>query len=228
MRTTRIALGEYYHIFDRGNNKQQIFTDKRDWIRFLFLIIHLQSPITFQNIGRQVSSFVKNRAFNISQEEIKEIVENRSVELINFSLMPNHFHTTIQETKEGGISAYMQRVLCGYTKYFNTRYEKSGHVFQGPFKAVHITTNEQLLYLSAYIHRNPKELSQWKNKEHLFPWSSYRDYTEENRWGGLLKYEVITKQIPRGKEYKKFVEGSGAKEIEDHFDNDLIKVLRLG
>lgn len=47
MRKTPIAKGEYYHIFNRGNNKQTIFLDKRDKVRFLFLIIYFQSYIFF-------------------------------------------------------------------------------------------------------------------------------------------------------------------------------------
>ena len=68
MRTVSIAPGEHYHIFNRGNNKQLIFLDERDWVRFMFLIIHLQSPIVFQNLSRQVNHFVKNRAFNIKRK----------------------------------------------------------------------------------------------------------------------------------------------------------------
>ena len=62
----------------------------------------------------------------------------------------------------------MQRILNAYTKYFNAKYKKTGHLFQGPFKAVHIERNEQLLHLSAYIHRNPREIKGWKNREHLY------------------------------------------------------------
>ena len=220
MRTTPISVGEYYHIFNRGNNKQPIFLDNRDWIRFLFLIIYLQSPIVFQNLGRQVSYFVKNRAFNISGDDHRELIKKRYVKLISFVLMTNHFHLIVNEFKEGGIAQYMQRVLCAYTKYFNKKYRKSGHLFQGPYKAVHIKDNRQLLYLSTYIHRNPRELSEWKNKEHLYPWSSYQDYIQDNRWGQLLEQDIIMEQFSNKKEYDDFTKSSTAKELEKNLDEE--------
>lgn len=222
MRTTLIAPGESYHIFNRGNDKQAIFLDQKDWIRFLFLITHLQSSITFQNIGRQVSYYVKNSVFNISEDEINEIAQERLVELVNFALMPNHFHLTVRELKEGGIAQYMQRVLCAYTKYLNAKSQKSGHLFQGPYKAVHIENNRQLLYLSTYIHKNPRELPEWKNKEHFYPWSSHQDYTKENRWGKLLSQDLILDQFSNKKDYSNFIKSSPAKETKETMSEDLL------
>ena len=118
MRKTIIAPGEHYHIFNRGNNKQPLFLDEKDRIRFLFLIIYLQSPIVFYNLGRQTSHYVKNRAFNIVEETVQQILKERYVELVNFVMMPNHFHAIVREVKEDGIAKYMQRVLTSYTNYF--------------------------------------------------------------------------------------------------------------
>lgn len=215
MRNVVITLGEYYHIYNRGNHKQPLFLEEKDWARFLFLIIYLQSPKTFFNISHYTANFVKHSVFNISKKTKNEIIMTRYVELVSFTLMPNHFHLILKETKEEGISKYMQRILNAYTKYFNTKYEKSGHLFQGPYQAVHIKSNEQLLYLSSYVHRNQRELATWKEKEHRFPWSSYRDYIGKNRWGGLLKNEIVSDQFSNKKEYRHFVETSGAKEFLD-------------
>ncbi|MBU4224123.1 transposase [Patescibacteria group bacterium] len=211
MRKIKISVNEHYHIFNRGNNKQNIFLDERDYVRMLFLILHLQSPLVLQNMSRPVSNFVKSRAFNISKTTIEKIIKNRYVELINFTLMPNHFHISIRELKEDGISQYMQRILTAYTKYFNAKYGKSGHLFQGPFQIVHIEDNEQLLHLSAYIHRNPREIKEWKNKEHQYTWSSYQDCITENRWKEFLKHQIITGQFSDKKEYQSFVKTSGTK-----------------
>ncbi len=223
MRINHISAGEYYHVFNRGNNKQIIFLDNRDWARFLFLIIYLQSPVVFQNLGRQVSYFVKNRAFNISEKEENKIIEKRYVKLVNFALMPNHFHLILHELEEGGTAQYMQRVLCAYTKYFNVKYQKSGHLFQGPYKAVHVKNNRQLLYLSTYVHKNPIEIPLWKNKEDLYPWSSYQDFIKENRWGQLLEQDIIVGQFSSEKEYDKFVKSSPAKEIVENLDGESLK-----
>jgi len=211
-RPVPIVKGEYYHVLGRGNNKQDIFLDERDYVRFLLLILYLQSPISIRNMDRHVTHFVQHRVLHIDEKEIAEIVQGRYVELVNFSLMPNHFHLTLFCKEDGGISQYMQRVLNAFTKYHNTKYEKVGHLFQGPFKAFVVDDDNQLSYLSAYIHRNSREIKEWRNKEHLYPWSSFQDYAGENRWGKLLAHEIITKKFKDGKEYKEFVEHSGAKE----------------
>lgn len=213
MRNINIAPGEHYHIFNRGNNKQLIFLDIRDYARFLFLVLYFQSPIVFQNLSRQIIYFVQNRAFNININT-EEVINKRYVELVSFTLMPNHFHLCLHQIKENGIAQYMQRVLCAYTKYFNKKYKKSGHLFQGPYKAVHIKNNKQLLYLSAYIHRNQRELSQFKNKEQSYLWSSYQDYVKENRWGKLLLPNIILDQFSTKQEYNDFVKTCTAKETE--------------
>ena len=115
MRNIKIAPGEYYHLFNRAVNKQVIFHDVRDYARFLFLILYFQSEIKFPQIGRIVKEFVKSRAFDTGDEQ--EISKNRTVELVAFCIMPNHFHLIVKELEEGGIADYMQRVLTAYSKY---------------------------------------------------------------------------------------------------------------
>ncbi len=221
MRKTQFAQGEYYHIFNRGNNKQNIFLSDRDYARFLFLILHLQSENTFTNIGYSVSYFIKHRVF-IKIKDKNEFFKNRQVNLISFTIMPNHFHMILEELAANGISNYMQRTQNAYTKYFNVRYNKIGHLLQGPFKAVHIKNNNQLLHLSCYVHKNPKELGPWKNKEHLYKWSSYQDYIRRNRWGQLLVPDIILDQFHNISEYKNFVAKSSAKEnLEEKYILDM-------
>ena len=138
-------------------------------------------------------------------------MQERFVELVNFSMMPNHFHLTVYNKKADGISQYMQKVLNAYTKYYNERYGKTGHLFEGPYKYRHIKDNNQLAFVSAYIHRNPRELKNWRGKEHKYIWSSFQDYVGENRWGELLRNKIIMKRFNSGKDYKEFVAKSGAK-----------------
>jgi len=221
MNRENISVNEYYHIYNRGVGKKIIFKDDRDRIRFLFLILYFQGENNFPQISRIVSSYFKHRVFDSINSDIKnELISNRFVELSGFALMPNHFHLIVKETKEKGIGKYMQRVLNSYTKYFNTRYGVSGHLFEGPYKAVHIEDNEQLLHLSAYVHLNPRGLNEWRRNEDSFPWSSYQDYVKENRFDEILKTEIILEQFKNGREYKKFVQTSGAKEIKEELTID--------
>ena len=129
--------------------------------------------------------------------------------------MPNHFHFLIKATKDGGIKKYMQRVGTAYAKYFNTKYQQTGHLFQGGFKSVHVASNSQLLHLSSYIHKNPREIKSWHGRETKYPWSSYQDYVKKNRWGKLLNLDPIMEQFDDHQEYEKWVRDNPAKEFKD-------------
>jgi putative transposase len=214
MRKIIIVPNEYYHILNRGNNKQTIFFNNADRNRSLLSILLFQSPLVIKNMDRVVKEFVQNPVLHsreIDDEMINEIISNRYVELVCFTLMPNHFHLLIREVEEGGIAKYMHRLQISYTRYFNIKNNKTGHHFQGNYKAVHVVDNNQLLYLSTYIHRNSNEISSWKNKEGLYPWSSLQDYVDVNRWGDILKRDIILEQFKSSKEYRKFVDNSSAK-----------------
>jgi putative transposase len=156
--------------------------------------------------------------FNINKETEREIVNSRLVELTSFCLMPNHFHLIVKQVEENGIARYMQRVLNSYTKYYNTKYNKSGHLFQGPYRAIHVTSNNQLLYLSCYIHRNPRELKEWFKKENTYPWSSYQDCVNKNRFEQLLVIDIINGQFKNKKEYDEFVKTSPVKLLKEELD----------
>lgn len=219
------VAGEYFHLINRGNLKCNIFKDDTDRARFLLYLIYFQSSKSIYKPGRRVSKFLKTGDFDFDEAEVEKILSNRTVKIIAFSLMPNHFHILIQSSIDNGVSIYMQKVLNAYTKYFNTRYKQSGHLFSGPFRAVHVESNEQLLYTSAYIHLNPRELFDFSHKsgQHRvlatlnYRWSSFSDFVNQNRWKYLLDPRIILDQIEglgKGRDYQKWVEESGAKEKE--------------
>lgn len=218
MRKFQFAQNSYYHICNRSNDERPIFLDEKDYSRFLFSILFYQSPVIFNNLGRQTSYFVRHSMFNIPSDVLKEIIAARKVELNIFTVMPNHFHLLVQEKTRGGISLYLQRLQNGYAKYFNTKYAKRGHLFQGNFRAVPVETDEQLLYLSAYIHRNQRELEEWRDKEIEYPWSSYQDLVKNNRWGELLKPDIILNQFSDADKYYEFIEESTAKLKAGEYD----------
>ena len=211
-----IALGEYYHVYNRGAHKQGILRESTDWARMLFGIIYFQSPTPFKNISRRARTFDSRSGFDIGESDFRHVYEARSVELVAFCLMGNHFHLLLREISEGGVSRYLQRVQESYAKYFNAKYTLPGHVFEGPFKAKLVPDNEYLMHLSAYIHRNPREITAWKRSYESYPWSSCTDYVRENRWGGLLAQEIILDQFAGTKRsnYADFIKSSPAKELD--------------
>jgi putative transposase len=118
--------------------------------------------------------------------------------------MPNHFHLEIRQNADIPISKLIAKVCTSYGKYFNKKYEKVGGLFQDAFKAVHIESDSQLLWLSAYIHNNPKVAGLIENLKD-YQWSSYPDYAGL-RQGTLCDKNFILKQFANVDAYKKFVD----------------------
>ena len=88
--------------------------------------------------------------------------------------MPNHFHLLIKQNIDRDYDI-LSNLQNGYTKYFNTKYSRDGHLFQGPFKAVKIDSEEQLLHVSRYIHLNPYSSGMLNNITDLdnYEWASF-------------------------------------------------------
>lgn len=211
MRKTRFAPGNYYHIYNRGQNKQQIFLNARDYMRFLFLLLHMQGKAPLVHTTRLLKSVKSIDEIKLDSDTYNKIIQTKIIELVQYALMPNHFHLLVYETEEGGISRYMQRLQNSYTKFFNTKYDRTGHLFQGPFGAAPVKNGEQLLYLSAYIHANPLDIKEFRDMPEKYPWSSYQDFTTKNRWPDLLKPGIILDQFRDSNDYLNFVKKSGAK-----------------
>lgn len=223
MRYENFAPNEYYHVFGRGVNKDKIFIDDNDKVRFIFLITHFQSPTRIYNISWSTNNFIKKGSFTTTEDKLEEITQKRNVDLTAFAIMPNHFHLLVQNLEDGILSVYMHRVLTAYSKYFNTKYKKKGHVFEGPFKTVRITGNNQILHLSSYIHKNPKELREWQDTYDHYPYSTYQDYIGLNRWGNLISTDIILKQFKDQNKYKNFVLESPAKEhLLNNFEENFL------
>ena len=189
----KIALGEYYHIYNRGSDKMLIFRNRNDLDRFF-------DSLTFFNSKKPIVSLREAR-----NEENKKR-NDRLVELVCYCLNPNHFHLLLKEISEGGISEFMKRLGGGYTWYFNNKYRRSGNLFQGTFKSIRIESNEQLLHLGAYINLNWKvhKISGLTAGKIRSSWEEYLGKSKEN----ICAKEIILKQFKSVKDYKNFTESS--------------------
>ena len=137
MRKAIFAANEYYHIYNRGTEKRNVFNNQREIDRFLGLL------------------YICNRSESANMREqgrsLKEIgviaTTQKLVSICAYCLMPNHFHLLLKEVSHGGISKFMQKILTGYTLFFNANHERSGALFQGKFKAEHVNNDEYLKYI---------------------------------------------------------------------------------
>lgn len=192
-RTTPFVTGQYYHIFNRGNEKRRIFADNRNYQRFLKTILYYQIDGPKPKFSH--SSIVKLSKLDPSK---------RIVEINCYCLMPNHFHFILKQVKGGGISEFLSKLQNSYTKFFNTKYNRVGALFQGQFKAVLIESDEQLLHLSRYIHLNPYGAFIIKNLAD-YEWSSFNEYINTSAVKKLCSKDIILGFFKSDDEYKKFV-----------------------
>lgn len=191
-RSTPFANGYFYHLFNRGVEKRIIFQDNRDYTHFLKILGY------YQYAGPKPSYSRAN------DEQIKSVKNNEKIiEIISYCLMPNHFHLLIKQLKEGGISEFMRKISDGYTKYFNTKYNRIGPLFQGAYKSVLIESDQQLTHLSRYIHLNPR-VSLLTKDLNSYIWSSYSDYIGL-RSGNLVNKDEILGFFKDQKAYEQFV-----------------------
>ncbi len=94
--------------------------------------------------------------------------------LYAYVLMPNHVHLLL-ERQTDSLSRIMQRLLTGYAQYWNRKYRKVGHVFQGRYKAILCQKDAYLSELVRYIHLNPVRAKMVRRPED-YVWSSHRAY----------------------------------------------------
>ncbi len=116
--------------------------------------------------------FLSDKDYNNFLKRVKEGLEKYSISLLAFCLVPNHFHFLLKQKTGTSLSKFMNALLLGHAKYFNTKYERVGPLFQGRFKAKIIETDEYLLQLSKYIHQH--SLSDF--------YSSYANYLGQKNW----------------------------------------------
>lgn len=203
MRKVSLETSEYYHVYNRGVDKRTIFSDEGDLDRFL---LSLEEFNTIEPIG---SIFEKFHSKKFGKKESAD----RLIEIVAYCLNPNHFHLLLKQVHDGGISAFLQRLCGGYTKYYNHRYKRSGVLFQGVFKSAHVDTNEYLLHLSAYINLNYSvhRLDKFGSEASKFvkSRSSWEEYTlSEDPSSELCFKDNVMGQFRNKLEYKRFAENS--------------------
>lgn len=200
-RAVPLVKGEIYHILNRGITYQPTFTNKREYKRALDAIYFysFDAPLKF-------SYFLK-----LSGEKRRKVVSKLSsqdkklVEVICFCLMPNHFHLLLKQAVNDGIAKFMSNFQNSFTRYFNIRHERIGPLFQGPFKAVRVERDEQLLHLSRYIHLNPYSSYIVRHLKDLerYQWSSFSEYLGKKE--GFCQKEIVLSFFTKPEDYRKFV-----------------------
>lgn len=188
--------GAIYHIYNRGNNKQNIFEEANDFINYL--------------------------------KRLRTAKEAHNISVIAHTLMPNHFHLIARQNSEVPIHKFISSLHTSYVMYFNKKYKRVGHLFQGRFNQRIVKGDEDLLYLSCYVHLNP-ELDGLVKKAEDYGWSSFRDYVglrqgtlcDKTLLIDLLKLNLQGQSFE--KVYQKFVEDNKTTILENKLIREFLK-----
>ena len=159
--------GSYYHIYNRGVNRNKIFFEECDYIRF---------------IDRM------KKCLLISEDTSIKAHKN-NVKLLCYCLIDNHVHLLVQNKTDRGIEKFCRSIFTSHSLYINNKYNRVGHLYQERYKAKLIKTDLQLLAVSRYIHRNP--LGKGFELEN-YPYSSYFAYKDpkyQSEW--LEKKDIL-------------------------------------
>jgi len=198
-RKTRLVNSHFYHVFNRGINKIPIFYDFFDYQRALETIKYYRINTNQQRFSEFLKMPRKERDLYLSKDHPGK------VEIVVFCLMPNHFHFILKQLTENGISDFVSRFSNSYTKYFNIKYNRCGHLFQDTFKSVFIEDDEQLIHLSRYIHFNPvTSFIVGDSQVAEYKWSSARQYLGMEE--GFVCTETVMQQFKNIDAYKKFLD----------------------
>ena len=191
----KYRANSYYHIYNRGVNKQVIYQDKQDYAVFLNYLKEYLSPVPKTDLKRTIS--VNEKDYQIKDYQCKN--HNNKIILNCYCLMNNHYHILIKQKHTKDIEFFMRSLATRYTTYFNKRHQRTGPLFEGTYKAILVDSNEQLIHLSRYIHLNPHPRP--LNSQP----SSYSDYLNQKQttW---IDPQPILKHFKNSLEYKKFVQ----------------------
>lgn len=198
----------HYHIYNRGVEKRDIFLDDQDYRVFLHLLKFYLSPEPQQS--QEQHPLTTLIGFNpVRPRPLQSL--GGEIELLAYCLMPNHFHLLLKQSTLDGMTKLIRRLSTTYSMYFNRRYKRVGHLFQGAFKAVLVQEDSYLLHLSRYLHLNPVGLT--RSNPVNYPYSSY-EYYLGNKKAPWIKPELILEYfknsslvLPKNiNSYKKFVE----------------------
>jgi len=150
--STQIPLiSEYfYHIYNRGNNGENLFIEERNYYYFFKLYTHYIYPIA---------------------------------DTYAYCLMPNHFHLLVRIKPQLEQNTYHQafsNLFSTYTKAINKKYQRTGSLFEKPFKRIHVDSDHYFIALIRYIHQNPQKHG-FTNNFRTYPFSSYQTIYQQKK-----------------------------------------------
>jgi putative transposase len=225
MRKEIFVPGEYYHIYNRIIFNKPEFKNRKNAER-------LARAFLLGNSTKSSAAFeyLKSNK-NATLDEAIKITKTgeKLVDIICYSIMPDHYHLLVKEKVENGISNFLHKCNVSIAKYINIKNNRKGPLFESRFDAKHIDTNKYLVHLSIYIHLNPLDfldgkkwrkhkLKNWpaKKKKLLdYPWSSLRMFLNKNFQDPIISNtKIILNQFDKNNTYEKSLQEWSEEHLE--------------
>jgi len=187
-RQTPFVTGLYYHIYNRGNNRQNIFFQPENYLYFL------------RNVKRYLAPLAKVTAYCLMPTHYHLLVKVQTSEVLKKHILSE---TRVEQTSEVSISRAMMRLSVSYTKAINKRFARVGSLFQGQFQAKPVQNYPHLLNLCVYIHANPVKDGLVGLPEDWI-YSNYMEWLGQ-RNGALVDHEFIQEHFGCSAEYQELV-----------------------
>ncbi len=190
--------------------------------------LRIQYPGAFYHVtsrgNERRNVFRSNRDRKRFLSYLESATQRYGAGIHGFCLMKNHYHLLI-ETPGANLSQIMHHINSAYTMYFNVKYERAGHLFQGRYKAILVDVDEYAKELSRYIHLNPVRAGIIDDPED-YPWSSYSFYIGKQKSPKWLVRDFILSffrgtSFQRKKRYKAFV----LSVLDQEYENPLRNVV---
>ena len=196
-RKTDLINEEFYHVYNRGVDKQIIFKDKQDFFQFIQMLDHFNQAESLGGIEKY------KYPINLEQRGSTSML----VEIVAYCLNKNHYHIILKQVADNGISKFMQKVGTGYTMYFNKKNKRTGSLFGGRFKSKYIEIGEQLDYVGVYVNLNNKVHKQeQRGSTSLLTYvSSWNEYIRKSKLK-LCKKDYLLMDFSSIDLYKEYAE----------------------
>lgn len=193
-----LASDETYHVFNRSVGHEEILTSQKTLHRISEVMDYYRFPQTLRFSQFQLLSHERQKNYI---EHMK--LQPQLVDIFAFAFMPNHYHILLKQLQDRGITVFIANLQNSFAKFYNLKYNRHGTLFQCPFKAKRITSDEELLHVSRYIHLNPVTSFIVRFEELVtYPWTSFATYLQESVSPTVNKDKILNLISPKEKYYK--------------------------
>lgn len=191
LRDNPFVKNEIYHLYARGVDKREIFLTDFARKRFQLSLLLSNDRSNKVEIRNTLKMFEHDGRADLGRIYQEYERGEPLVDVLAYTLMPNHFHILVRERLEegGGISQFMRKIMTSHAKFFNIVNDRKGSLFEGTFRSKHVDTESYYRWLFSYIHLNPLKLvdSGWRDNG-ISNISSARDFLNTYQYSSFLDY----------------------------------------